>query len=132
MNNISKIFILFFLFLFSYTLNVHASQYNCSVKNIVNTSVTPDEKFIANNFKKKFLILVEKEQIFVTSISNEFKNSQTIYNIINKNVLGIFSIAKSSIGFQTLIFSEKMNEGNIVLQTSLGTTSWQIQCKNQY
>ena len=132
MINISKIFILLIIFLCSYTLNVHASQYNCSVQNVVNTDLPTDKKYIADNFKKKFLISIEKKQIFVTSISKEFKNSQVIYNIINKNSLGIFSISESPIGFRTLIFSVKINEGNIVMQTSVGTTSWQLQCKNEY
>ncbi len=119
------------LFLFSLTFNVNASQYNCSVENVVNTTIPPDKKFIASNFKKKFLISVTKEQIFVTSISKEFENYQTIYSIVNKNVFGIFSIAKSSIGLDSFIFSEKSNQGNIVIQTSVGTTSWQLKCINQ-
>ena len=51
-----KLFILSILILFSFTLNVNASEYDCNVTNVVNNSLTPtDDSFIANNLKKKFI-----------------------------------------------------------------------------
>ena len=110
------------------SVNATENRYACTVKNFVSTSNDPEFKL--KNLRKKFLVTVGKETIFVTQITSDYKNSQKLYKIIKRGTLGIFSMKGSNIGFDTFIFVEEKGEGTFSFQTFVGVNSWHIKCKS--
>ena len=135
MNKIKFSFVLFFFSILTiYSIKsviAGENQYVCSVKHLT-TSDNNDKEFVSKNLRKNFLITISKEKVFVTQLSNDFKNSQSIYQIIKRGKLGIFSIKKiDNVGFDTFIFHENTGKGTLVFQTFLSVTGWHIECKNK-
>ena len=100
-----KRIIIFLILYFHSTQVVTAAnnKYSCSVEKV--TQFSENKEFIAKNLRKTFLITVGTEKIYLTQISNDFANTQKIYKILWKNILGINSIdADSNSLLETLVF----------------------------
>ena len=68
----------------------------------------------------------------MTQISSEYRNAQMIFEIIGRNKLGIYSMEKSSIGFNTLIIHEMSGSASMVFQTFAGANAWMLECKQKH
>jgi hypothetical protein len=77
------------------------------------------------------LITIDKNKIFLTQISSDFTNTQSIYTIVQRNAVGIYSIKVDLISFDTLIFREKSGEGSMVTHHLLGATVWVLGCDKE-
>ncbi|MCG7518948.1 hypothetical protein [Ruegeria sp. Ofav3-42] len=81
-------------------------DYECGVVDM--TSFDADEDFRAKNLRKRFLIKVDDERIYVTSLSDSFENSQEVLRIFKRGGLtkDVYGISETSIGVTTIALSE--------------------------
>ena len=78
--------------------------------------------------RKQFLVTVKEKQIFVTTISSDFENSQDIYTILNRGFLDIYSAALSS-GIDVFVIGKNLDKGTLVIQSSSYVNVWRLNCQ---
>ena len=133
------LFILIFLILspfkvFSDELFTGEREYFCIV-NDVRTTKDENSKFIEENKKKSFLILVSESEIFIKSFSEYYSSSEDIYKIIeNKNINknSITGVSSDSYTFETFFFDEVTRSGNITKHLHFSFVTWLISCKREF
>ena len=133
------LFILIFLILSP--LNVFSNEaftgerkYFCIV-NDVRTTKDENSKFIEENKKKSFLILISESEIFVKSFSEYYSSSEDIYKIIeNKNINknSITGVSSDGYTFETFFFDEVTRSGNITKHLHFSFVTWLISCKRDF
>ena len=128
-----KLLIFFALTIFCSTQSANATenQYDCTVEDV---SVTPrgnNAEFIAKNLRKKFMITVTEKTIYVSVLSSDYKNSQTIYTIVNKDrIFGISATSINSLGMiEALIIDEDEGEATVLNQGSSFVNVWILNCQ---
>jgi hypothetical protein len=109
------------------------SEYECTVVGVLNFS--DDTEFTAKNMRKRFLIMLDSERVYVTALSDDFENSQKIYTIVNRDDFSndVYAISLSSISIDTIAISENSFEGSynttLIRQSTLGATVWKLDCQ---
>jgi len=106
------------------------SEYSCVVLDMLNFS--DDSEFIAKNMEKRFLITLDEERVYVTTLSEDFTNSQSIYVIVNRSLSSVYGVELSSVSMDTIALSETLFEGRfnatLLRQSTLGVTVWKLGC----
>ena len=133
------LFILIFLILspfkvFSDEAFTGERKYFCIV-NDVRTTKDENSKFIEENKKKSFLILISESEIFIKSFSEYYSSSEDIYKIIeNKNINknSITGVSSDSYTFETFFFDEVTRSGNITKHLHFSFITWLISCKRDF
>ena len=126
----SSCLILFALTIFCSAQTVNAAENaTCSVEEMrVVSASKSDPEFVAKNMRKQFLVTVKEKQIFVTTISSDFENSQDIYTILNRGFLDIYSAALSS-GIDVFVIGKNLDKGTLVIQSSSYVNVWRLNCQ---
>ena len=108
-------------------------EYNCTVVSVIN--FYDDANFIAKNMKKRFLITLDSERVYVTSLSNDFEDSQKIYTIVRRDnyMNDVYAVSLSTISIDSIVISENYFEGSynatLMTQNSIGVTAWKLDCQ---
>ena len=139
--NLNKMKILFLIFLIFLPFNVFSDEafkgerrYFCLVDDF-KTRGDENLKFIEENKKKSFLLIINKSEIFVKSFSDYFTSSEDIYKIIeNKNINknSITGVSSDGYTFETFFFDELTRYGNITKHLHFSFITWLISCKRDF
>ena len=126
----SSCLILFALTIFCSAQTVNAAENaTCSVEEMrVVSASKSDPEFVAKNMRKQFLVTVKEKQIFVTTISSGFENSQDIYTILNRGFLDIYSATLGS-GIKVFVIGKNLDKGTLVIQSSTYANVWRLNCQ---
>ncbi len=112
-------------------------QWFCSVENFSGLT-EHDADFIQANLKKKFLLAVSEDEIFLKTISDDFQNGEIRFHIFRKGTLDVFAMNESSIDLKIFAFPKNVTarlaengffNATMIIQGNFFVNSWLLRCE---
>ena len=114
------------LVLVASTSIVRASTFNCVVGDFF------VGKSAKANLTKRFILTEADDNVIVTSISAEFENSQRLYKVTSKDLLGnIYASDVTTTSHHTISIQEQSDgsaDATVVGQSGTFVTVWMLSC----
>lgn len=124
------------------SLPMHAAgkegSYECTpiaVTSTVDGASNPSDEFIVKSMRKRFLIKIQGQYVYMTTISPDFKDSQNVYKIIESRLsTRIHAIRSDSISVSSLILppaylTQYATQASLVYQSDFQSSAWQLSCQ---
>ena len=110
-----------------------AATLNCSVEEFDYSSprTETDQGFINANLNKTFMVTETDTNIVVTTISDQYENSQDLYQIVGRNIMSYtYAINVSAISYRTISLGERdgFQVASIVNQMPAFVAIWMLRC----
>jgi hypothetical protein len=115
------------IFYSAQTVNANG-KVTCSVVQMAGTDMS-DSEWIAKNMGKTFMVTIGEEQIFLSTFSSDYGNSQDIYKIIKEDFVSFYAININSFGSNIFAISKELGEATLVVQGSMFTNIWELNCR---
>lgn len=118
---------LFVVACFSTSAFAQGAQYVCNVNDMI--TFGDDAEFVEQNMNKQFFILLDDDRVYVTQVSENFQNGQSIYTIVQRTTVGhVYAVAPNVISMDTIALDAESGDATIVLQFPYFTNVWKLDC----
>ena len=89
-----------------------------------------DEEFKRKNLAAKFLLTVSDKEIFVSKISPEFQDSQTIYSVLlhESDLNEYYGATDRAAGISSIYLNGTSKKGTSIVQGSFFANIWVLEC----